>query len=103
MVRLLPSLSSLRSFVAVARQLSFSKAAEELHVTPGAVSQQVRSKARCGLRNGRPVQVGGACDAGSHRWRQRRAWRVVLAERDVAAGRLVALQDRAASEGWPIS
>jgi len=33
----------LRSFEAVARRLSFSKAAEELHVTPGAVSQQIRS------------------------------------------------------------
>jgi LysR family transcriptional regulator, glycine cleavage system transcriptional activator len=43
MVRPLPPLSSLRSFEAVARQLSFSKAAEELRVTPGAVSQQVRS------------------------------------------------------------
>ena len=43
MVKPLPPLSSLRSFEAVARQLSFSKAAEELHVTPGAVSQQVRS------------------------------------------------------------
>jgi LysR family glycine cleavage system transcriptional activator len=43
MVRPLPPLSSLRSFEAVARQLSFSKAAEELHVTPGAISQQVRS------------------------------------------------------------
>jgi LysR family glycine cleavage system transcriptional activator len=33
----------LRSFEAVARQLSFSKAAQELHVTPGAVSQQISS------------------------------------------------------------
>ena len=39
----LPPLSSLRSFEAVARQLSFSKAAEELNVTPGAVSQQIRA------------------------------------------------------------
>src|SRR4029077_4217127 len=39
----LPPLSSLRSFEAVARQLSFSNAAEELHVTPGAVSQQIRA------------------------------------------------------------
>jgi LysR family glycine cleavage system transcriptional activator len=38
-----PPLSSLRSFEAVARQLSFSKAAAELHVTPGAVSQQIRT------------------------------------------------------------
>ena len=43
MIKQLPPLSSLRSFEAVARQLSFSKAAEELHVTPGAVSQQIRS------------------------------------------------------------
>jgi LysR family glycine cleavage system transcriptional activator len=39
----LPPLSALRSFKAVARQLSFSKAADELCVTPGAVSQQIRS------------------------------------------------------------
>jgi len=43
MSRPLPPLSSLRSFEAVARQLSFSKAAEELSVTPGAVSQQIRA------------------------------------------------------------
>src|SRR5215475_14568455 len=43
MPRPLPPLSSLRSFEAVARQLSFSKAAEELIVTPGAVSQQIRA------------------------------------------------------------
>jgi LysR family glycine cleavage system transcriptional activator len=36
-------MSALRAFEAVARRLSFSKAAEELHVTPGAVSQQIRS------------------------------------------------------------
>jgi LysR family glycine cleavage system transcriptional activator len=39
---ILPPLSSLRAFEAVARRLSFSRAAEELHVTPGAVSQQIR-------------------------------------------------------------
>ena len=43
MVESLRPLSTLRSFEAVARQLSFSKAAVELHVTPGAVSQQIRS------------------------------------------------------------
>jgi LysR family glycine cleavage system transcriptional activator len=37
-----PPLSALRAFEAVARQLSFTRAAEELHVTPAAVSQQVR-------------------------------------------------------------
>ena len=38
----LPPLASLRAFEAAARHLSFAKAAEELLVTPGAVSQQVK-------------------------------------------------------------
>ncbi|GAB4165962.1 MAG: transcriptional regulator GcvA [Thalassobaculales bacterium] len=38
----LPPLNALRAFVAAARHLSFAKAAEELFVTPGAVSQQVK-------------------------------------------------------------
>jgi len=51
MLKTLPPLSSLRSFEAVARHLSFSKAAEELHVTPGAISQQIRSlEVRVGAR-----------------------------------------------------
>jgi len=40
--RRLPPLNSIRSFEAVARHLSFTKAAEELSVSPGAVSQQVK-------------------------------------------------------------
>jgi LysR family transcriptional regulator, glycine cleavage system transcriptional activator len=39
----LPPLNALRAFEAAARHLSFLKAAEELHVTPGAVSQQVKA------------------------------------------------------------
>ena len=42
MSKSLPPLSALRAFEAVARRASFSRAAEELNVTPGAVSQQVR-------------------------------------------------------------
>ncbi len=38
MSRRLPPLNSLRAFEAAARHLSFKKAAEELHVTPAAVS-----------------------------------------------------------------
>lgn len=38
----LPPLTSLRAFVAAARQLSFVRAAEELHVTSAAIGQQVR-------------------------------------------------------------
>ncbi len=41
MIRL-PPLNSLRAFESAARHLSFTKAAEELHVTPGAISQQIR-------------------------------------------------------------
>lgn len=42
MPRRLPPLNSLPSFEAAARHLSFSKAAEELHVTHGAVSRAIR-------------------------------------------------------------
>ena len=38
----LPPLNALRAFEAVARRLSFARAAEELHVTKAAVAQQVR-------------------------------------------------------------
>ena len=37
----LPPLNALRAFEAIARHLSFSKAAEELHVTPAALSHQI--------------------------------------------------------------
>jgi LysR family glycine cleavage system transcriptional activator len=43
MVRRLPPLSALRPFEAAARLESFSRAAEELHITHGAVSHQVRA------------------------------------------------------------
>ncbi len=43
MSRRLPPLNSLRAFEAAARHLSLKKAAEELHVTPAAVSHQVRT------------------------------------------------------------
>lgn len=39
----LPPLSVLRTFEAAARHLSFKKAAEEIHVTPAAVSQQIKA------------------------------------------------------------
>ncbi len=39
----LPPLSTFRTFEAAARHLSFKNAAEELHVTPAAVSQQIKS------------------------------------------------------------
>ncbi len=42
MFRKLPPLNALRAFEAAARHLSFSKAAEELGVTPAAVSHQIK-------------------------------------------------------------
>jgi LysR family glycine cleavage system transcriptional activator len=39
----LPPLSALRAFEAAARQMSFSKAAEELFVTPAAISHQIHA------------------------------------------------------------
>src|SRR5512134_950152 len=41
-MRRLPPLAGLRAFEAAARLLSFKRAAEELHVTPTAISHQVR-------------------------------------------------------------
>jgi LysR family glycine cleavage system transcriptional activator len=43
MKRRLPPLSALRAFEAAGRLLSFTKAAEELHVTQAAISHQVKS------------------------------------------------------------
>ncbi|PDT88472.1 LysR family transcriptional regulator [Bradyrhizobium sp. Y36] len=42
MTYLLPPLNALRAFEAAARHLSFKQAAHELHVTAGAISQQIR-------------------------------------------------------------
>jgi LysR family transcriptional regulator, glycine cleavage system transcriptional activator len=39
----LPPLNALRAFEAAARHLSFKLAAQELHVTPGAIGQQVKA------------------------------------------------------------
>ena len=51
MVRRLPSLNGLKAFEAAARHESFTKAAEELCVTQGAVSHQVKAlEAELGLR-----------------------------------------------------
>ena len=43
MARRLPPLSALRPFEAAARLESFSRAADELHLTHGAISRQVRA------------------------------------------------------------
>ncbi len=43
MPRALPTLNALRAFEAAARLLSVTKAAEELHVTPAAISHQIKA------------------------------------------------------------
>jgi LysR family glycine cleavage system transcriptional activator len=49
-MRSLPPLNGLRAFEAAARHLSFARAAAELHVTPAAVSHQVKAlEARLGV------------------------------------------------------
>lgn len=42
-MRGLPPLTALRAFDAAARHLSFTRAAEELHVTPAAISNQIKA------------------------------------------------------------
>ena len=58
----LPPLNALRAFGAVGRHLSFAAAARELHVTPAAVSQQIKNlEAHLGQRlfnrNGRHTEL----------------------------------------------
>jgi DNA-binding transcriptional LysR family regulator len=43
MVRHLPPLAALRAFEAAARHLNFTRAAEELHLTHGAISHQMKA------------------------------------------------------------
>ncbi|MFN3461938.1 MAG: LysR family transcriptional regulator, partial [Oceanibaculum sp.] len=43
MSRRLPPLTAVRAFEAAARHLSFTRAADELHVTQAAISHQVKS------------------------------------------------------------
>ena len=62
MAQRLPPLSALRPFEAAARLQSFSRAAEELHLTHGAVSRQVRALedhvgARLFARHGKRVEL----------------------------------------------
>ncbi|HEX6979793.1 MAG TPA: transcriptional regulator GcvA [Alphaproteobacteria bacterium] len=50
-IRRLPPLNSLRAFEAAARHLSFQRAAAELHVTPAAISHQVKAlEAQIGVK-----------------------------------------------------
>jgi len=70
--RRLPPLNSLRAFEAAARHLSFTRAAEELHVTPAAISHHIKGlEEHLGLKLFRRLNravvlthAGQACVAG---------------------------------------
>ena len=80
----LPPLTALRAFVVAARHASFSRAAEELHVSTAAIGQQVRilethlgqtlfSRQRGGPRSGRRASKGSNSHppaARTLRWRR---------------------------------
>lgn len=77
---ILPSLSALRAFETAARHLSMTRAAEELHVTPGAVSLQVRDlEAALGLKlfERRPRALALTADGADYAETLRTAFRLV--------------------------
>lgn len=60
--RKLPNLAALRAYEAAARHESFSRAAEEIHVTPGAISHQIRALeeelgVQLFVRNGKRIAI----------------------------------------------
>jgi LysR family glycine cleavage system transcriptional activator len=74
-LRNFPSLNALRAFEAVARLRSFAQAADELHVTPGAVSHQIAGlEDTLGVvlfrRDARAVTLTPAAEAGLGRLTQ---------------------------------
>ncbi|MCY1742155.1 transcriptional regulator GcvA [Ensifer sp. SL37] len=76
----LPSLASLRAFEATARHLSVTKAAQELKVTPGAVSLQVRELEQAlavTLFERRPRQLALTEDGSTYFTTLRRAFRMM--------------------------
>jgi DNA-binding transcriptional LysR family regulator len=97
MTYLLPPLNALRAFEAAARHLSFKQAAHELHVTAGAISQQVRLlEERLGVqlfeRLTRQVVLTPAGEAYLMRW---------TAPRKASRCRRVIVEDESPKEGRP--
>lgn len=94
LVRRLPPLNALRAFEAAARHLSFSAAAAELHVTPAAISHQIKGlEDDLGVklfrrlnREVRLTDAGQACLPGLRDAFDRIAEAVGLAQRQDASG-----------------
>jgi LysR family transcriptional regulator, glycine cleavage system transcriptional activator len=106
--RRLPPLNALRAFEAAARHLSFSAAASELHVTPAAVSHQIKAlEADLGLklfrRLNREVQLtdaGHACLPGLRDAFDRIAEAIGRAQRQDASGLLTVSSSPAFAAKW---
>ena len=106
--RRLPPLNALRAFEAAARHLSFSTAAAELHVTPAAISHQIKAlEDDLGIklfrRLNREVQLtdaGLACLPGLRDGFERIAEAVGRAQRQDASGVLTVSTSPALAAKW---
>lgn len=106
--RRLPPLTALRAFEAAARHLSFARAAEELHVTPSAVSHRIRALEeelgralfRRLARGLLLTEAGRAFQAGVADGFERLARATRAARAAVPAGRVVASMLPSFVSGW---
>ena len=108
LVRRLPPLNALRAFEAAARHLSFSAAAAELHVTPAAISHQIKAlEDDLGVklfrrlnREVRLTDAGQACLPGLRDGFDRIAQAVGLAQRQESGGILTVSTSPGIAAKW---
>ena len=109
MERHLPPLNALRAFEAAARHLSLTRAAEELHVTPAAVSHQVKGlESHLGVKLFRRTNrsllltdAGQACLPGLHEGFDRLAEAMeAVRARDESGPFTVSVRRPSAPNGW---
>lgn len=104
----LPPLNALRAFEAAARHLSFNAAAEELNVTPAAISHQIKAlEADLGVklfrrlnRAVRLTDAGQACVPGLRDGFERIAEAVARARQGNSAGPLTVTSSPAIASKW---
>jgi LysR family glycine cleavage system transcriptional activator len=107
-IRRLPPLNALRAFEAAARHLSFSDAAGELHVTPAAISHQIKAlEADLGIklfqrlnREVRLTDAGQACLPGLRDAFDRIVEAVGRAQRQDSSGVLTVTASPALAAKW---
>ncbi|HTO63188.1 MAG TPA: transcriptional regulator GcvA [Bradyrhizobium sp.] len=108
LVRRLPPLNALRAFEAAARHLSFSTAAAELHVTPAAISHQIKAlEDDLGVklfrrlnREVRLTDAGQACLPGLREGFDRIAEAVSIAQRQDGGGILTVSTSPGLAAKW---